>query len=182
MFVLGPCCWLSIDWMTTELPKWLLLEECPGVPLPPPPSGLLFTGSLFIQFLLPTPISICFSAMLSKPLPALCLPAFPLRKVSWNLSHYWFSSSVRYKFDGVSDLLHLGDKGTFKIQTVLQIHTLLWLPLCLPALCLWCPFVAEILSLNLRCPGELMITWGGIDWCIHLYLFYKFFFLRQHYR
>lgn len=125
MFALGPCCWLSVDWMTTELPKRLLLEERPGIPLPPPPSGLLFTGSLSIWFLLPTPISTCLSAMLSKPLPALYLPASPLQKVSWNLSHWRFSSSTRYKFDAVSDLFHLGERGIFKIQNILQIHTLL---------------------------------------------------------
>lgn len=35
------------------------------------------------------------------------------------------SSRMRYKLDAISDLLHLGERGAFEIQNILQIHTLL---------------------------------------------------------
>lgn len=86
---------VRVGWMTTELLKLQLLEKHPGIVLLSPPSALLSSTpylSLSNFFSLPQ-ISTCFSAMLSKPLTALLLPAPRLWKVSWNLNHWCFDQA-----------------------------------------------------------------------------------------
>lgn len=150
---------VHVGWMTTELLKLQLLEKHPGIVLLPPPSALLSNTlypSLSNFFSLPQ-ISTCFSAMLSKPLNRTSLACCSSLESLMKPQSLMFWSNMRYKFDAILKLFHLRKRETFKIQNILQIPTLLWFLLCLSALCLWCKLVAEVLSLNWRYSGELMM-------------------------
>lgn len=175
---------VHVGWMTTELLKLQLLEKHPGIGLLPLPPALLSNTpcpSLSSFFSLPQ-ISPCFSATLSKPLTALVLPAPPLWKVSQNLSHWcfdqaWGTSLMLFwicstwgRGKNFQNSKHLTNSYITLVTSVLVSS--------LPVMQACCKNIVSEFKISRRADD----MWGGIDWCIHLYLFYKLFFLRQHYR
>lgn len=188
----GLCCWLSVDlrddhWITQATAVWRA-SRCPPASFTSW-SAFPHAASLSIWFLLPTPISSCFAAMLYKPLNAHCLPVSPLWKVFWNFSHWWFS------FVGKGVITHdvqawcyfrsasPGGEGNFWNSKHLT-NSYITLVTSVPASSLPVLTVCgrNIIVSEFRCPGELMMHEEiSIDVYIHT-SFTNFSFLRQHYR
>lgn len=174
---------VHVGWMTTELLKLHLLEKHPGIVLLPPPSALLSNTPYPLSSFFSLPqISTCFSAMLPKPLTALLLLVPPLWKVSWNLSHWcfdqaWGTSLMLFwicftwgKRKNFQNSKHLTNSYITLVTSVLVRS--------LPVMQACCRNTVSEFKISRRVDD----MWGSIDGCIHLYLFYKIFFLRQHFR